>query len=69
MSISYFLESYELLSNQFPNSKYCYELVKIGENYLKLNKLEEAKQYYLTALERSKDILNKDTKVSVLVRK
>lgn len=66
ISLNYFLDSYELLSNQFPNTKYCSELVKIGENYLKINNPNEAEKYFFLASEQSKYILNKDAKVTVL---
>jgi tetratricopeptide (TPR) repeat protein len=66
ISLNYFIESYELTSNQFPNTKYCSEAMKIALNYLKINKLKEAENFLFMAWEQSKDILNKDIKVQIL---
>ncbi len=66
VSLSYFLDSYKLLSSSFPNYNYCYELVKIGDNYMKLGMLPNAKYYYLKAKERSQGIKNKDAIIFVL---
>ena len=65
-ALTYFLESYKVLSNILPNYNFSYELVNIGDTYLLLDNLNQAKFHYDVALERNLKFEHKDSKIMCL---